>query len=204
MVVYKIAVFGDGGVGKSSLLEARKSRCFNENSKITIGVDYKLIPFEKRDCEEEEEEEDTFLAMDLGGQERFHFIHDAFINGIKGALILFDVSRIRTFASIDKWLDLIRKENENIPVLIVGNKIDLIDPSEKEVFIDNLEIFIENLPENHKIYGFYFTSAKTLAGINETFTICEEMILGSINNTNARLDKISSENLVNQLRQLIS
>lgn len=200
MVVYKIAVFGDGGVGKSSLLEARKSQSFDENSKITIGVDYKLIPFETKDSEENE---DTFLAMDLGGQERFHFIHDAFINGIKGALILFDVSRIRTFASIDKWLDLIRQENENIPVLIIGNKIDLIDPSEKEVFIDNLEIFIENLPKKHNIYGFYFTSAKTLTGVKDTFAICEEMILGSINNANVKLDKISSKNLVDQLRQLI-
>jgi Ras-related protein Rab-11A len=197
--VYKIAVFGDGGVGKSSLLEARKTQKFDENSKITIGVDYKLIPFETRDCEEDS----TFLAMDLGGQERFQFIHDSYINGIKGALILFDVSRIRTFRSVDHWLDLINKENDNIPILIIGNKLDLIDPSEKGVFIDMLESFIQNLPENNNIYGFYFTSAKTLTGINETFAICEEMILGSTD-TNPRLDSMSSEKMVNQLRQLIT
>lgn len=177
MSVYKIAIVGDGGVGKSSLLQAKIDKTFIAQ-KITIGVDFKLLPLEKV---EKDGKRSTFLAMDLGGQERFHFIHDSYINGIKAALILFDATRRTTFLHITNWYSLIMRENDKIPVLIVGNKIDLINIEQKELLTKNLDALVKELPNNQNIYGHYFTSSKNFEGIEETFAICEEMILSESN-----------------------
>ena len=176
MSVYKIAIVGDGGVGKSSLLEAKLDKTFSPQ-RITIGVDFKLLPLEKL---EKDGKQSTFLAMDLGGQERFHFIHDSYIKGIKGALILFDATRPTTFLHISNWYKLIMRENDKIPVLIIGNKIDLIDVEQQEALTKDLDTLVKLLPKNQNIYGHYFTSSKNFEGIDETFAICEEMILSAV------------------------
>ncbi len=184
MPVLKIAVVGDGGVGKSSLLETRVSKNFDPSKQITIGVDFKLIPL-KTDLNDGEKS--TFLAMDLGGQDRFQFIHDSYIKGIKAALILFDVSRIRTFFNINKWVDLIMRENDKIPILIVANKSDLLSPEQKEDLVINMDELIKELPNHQNIYGHYFTSSKDYKGIEEVFAICEEMILQNINRNSDKI-----------------
>lgn len=174
MQTYKIAIVGDGGVGKSSLLDAKKSKNFLSNRAITVGVDFDFIPIEKSTPENGESQ---FLVMDLGGQKRFHFVHDMYIQGIKGAIILFDVSRFRTFQNIKKWISLIIKENSQIPILLIGNKCDLITNDEIKLFEKDLNSLIDEYTETCNLYGFIFTSAKEKVNINETFTICEEMIL---------------------------
>ena len=179
MPVYKIAIVGDGGVGKSSILEAKKSNTFDQYKKITIGVDFKLIPLEIKD---EKGKESTFLTMDLGGQERFHFIHDAYIKGIKGAIILFDVTRMKSFDNIPRWNELIRLENPDIPILVIGNKIDLVEDEEIQLYINDLEELKNSHSCYDKIEGFCFTSAKQLKGVAEAFKKCEEMIIQRKNN----------------------
>ncbi|MHA1520222.1 MAG: Rab family GTPase [Promethearchaeota archaeon] len=177
MPVYKIAIVGDGGVGKSSLLEAKHSQTFDTRKEITIGVDFKLIPLNNMG---EEKKPSSFLAMDLGGQERFQFMHDSYIKGIKAALIMYDVTRYKSFYNIGRWYDLIQHENNNIPVLIIGNKIDLIDSEQQEESRDDLDELIKDIPNNENVFGPFFTSAKDMKGIEEIFAICEEMILLNI------------------------
>ncbi len=178
MPTYKIAIVGDGAVGKSSLLKAKKSNTFDPEMNITIGVDFQLIPLESVEVDGKKS---NFLAMDLGGQERFQFMHDSYIKGIKAAIILFDVSRIRTFFNIEKWYELILNENDKIPVLIVGNKIDLIDMEAREEIAKDLDELIEELPRNQNVFGPFFTSSKNFEGIIAVFAICEEMILEMLN-----------------------
>ena len=92
--IVKLAIVGDGGVGKSSLIHAKKEHNFLSEAIRTGGVDIECIPFEYHNIEGKQSQ---FLAIDLGGQERFHFIHDVYIKGIKAAIIIYDLSRYPTF-----------------------------------------------------------------------------------------------------------
>ncbi|WP_371806157.1 Rab family GTPase [Candidatus Lokiarchaeum ossiferum] len=194
MSVYKIAIVGDGGVGKSSLLSVKDINSFDKRNPITIGVDFKVIDLESLD---ETGCRSSFLAMDLGGQERFHFLHNAYINGIRSALILYDVSRFRTFFNLRKWYNLIRSENPQIPILIVGNKIDLIGTDEIDQHKKDLDKLLVEIADDN-IFGYFFTSAKEATNVQETFLICEEMVLHQYRKqefprthiTSAYLDKI--------------
>ena len=42
---FKLIIVGDGGVGKTSLLERVCNDYFNENFHITIGIDFKVKTF---------------------------------------------------------------------------------------------------------------------------------------------------------------
>lgn len=174
---YKIAIVGDGGVGKSSLLDAKINRNFETNRKLTVGVDFELVPVEKA---ESEEGNSQFLVMDLGGQVRFHFMHDAYIRGIKGAIIMFDMSRFPTFQHLDQWITLIQNENPDIPVLVVGNKCDIIDADKQLQFDADLRALMENYAGRCNIHGYLFTSAKDLINVDDVFAVCEEMILQKV------------------------
>ena len=126
----KIAILGDGASGKSSLLRARQHLEFDMYSKLTIGVEVACLPL---DYFEDKIDETALLAFDLGGQKRFHFIHDAYLRGIRAAVILYDVARYTTFLNLEKWVKLALAENPNIPLFIVGNKIDMLG---EEVLIE--------------------------------------------------------------------
>ena len=63
---------------------------------------------------------------DTAGQERYRAITSAYYRGAVGALLVYDISRQNTFDNVDKWLKELRENaNNNIIVMLVGNKSDL-------------------------------------------------------------------------------
>ena len=87
--VFKILVGGDGAVGKTTLLRKYVDGTFDESSIATVGVDFfiKQVVYENiGSC--------TLQIWDLGGQERFRHLLESFIMGAKGALLLFDLTRM--------------------------------------------------------------------------------------------------------------
>lgn len=158
-MIHKIALLGAGGSGKSSILEMKKSKTFQENKSITIGVDIEFIPIQNPEIDDGKGQ---FYTVDLGGQQRFQLMHDAYIKGIEGALIVFDLSRYRTFVDIPTYIDLVIKENISIPILLVGNKIDLISKDQEEQYEKDLITFYEKYRDKCNLYGYIFTSAKII------------------------------------------
>ncbi len=62
---------------------------------------------------------------DTGGQERFGFFKTDFFKGVAAVALVFDLSRLDTFDSIDEYFEDIRELSGNIPIILVGNKDDL-------------------------------------------------------------------------------
>ncbi|MHA1576167.1 MAG: Rab family GTPase [Candidatus Thorarchaeota archaeon] len=114
----KIALVGAGGVGKSAISARLSTGAFVEST-MTIGLDVETWSFVDKDigCEIKAS------LFDLGGQEHFRFFHEGFMTGANVVVIVFDVTRFKTFLDIDEWLPLI----EQIPRdkwILVGNKMD--------------------------------------------------------------------------------
>jgi len=62
---------------------------------------------------------------DCAGQERFKSITTAYYRGSVGAIVMFDITDFASFKSVAHWLKELRdKCNENIVILLVGNKSD--------------------------------------------------------------------------------
>ena len=115
---YKIALVGAGGVGKSAIASRLATGTFVEST-MTIGLDVESWSF----TDSEDGSEVRASIFDLGGQEHFRFFHEGFMSGAKLVVIVFDVTRFRTFLEVDEWLELIGHVPREKWIL-VGNKSD--------------------------------------------------------------------------------
>ncbi|MFX0000623.1 MAG: GTP-binding protein [Candidatus Hodarchaeota archaeon] len=119
---FKVIIIGPGAVGKTSLLNRFVHNEFSLKYKLTIGVDFltKILEYEPGKLAK-------LHIWDIGGQEKFKFLHRSFYEGAFGALVVFDLSRHQTFSSMKEWLSEMRSIVINdIPSTIIGNKSDLI------------------------------------------------------------------------------
>ncbi|MFX1260211.1 MAG: Rab family GTPase, partial [Promethearchaeota archaeon] len=149
---FKVIILGPGAVGKTSLLNRFVHNEFDLSYKLTLGVD-----FLTKNVEYELSKIAKLQIWDIGGQERFKFLHRSFYEGAYGAFIVFDLSRQNTFSSMKDWLSEMRSILHNeIPTTIIGNKSDLI--TQIGNVIDRNEV--ENYAKS-KGCSYIETSAKT-------------------------------------------
>ena len=162
--IYKIIMVGDSGVGKTNILTRFTSNKFNIQSKPTIGVELgiKSIKIQNNVVKAK--------IWDTAGQERYRAIAESYYKGSRGAMIVFDITKINSFKNVEKWLaEINQKCEDHIFDLLVGNKTDLKDmlAVKKDEACD--------FAEKNKI-GYIETSALEFNNINEAF----KMILSNI------------------------
>jgi len=166
----KILLTGAAAVGKTSLVQRFIKNRFAANYKLTVGVDILT-----KDVEFRPGEVATLSIWDIGGQQRFEFIRSTFYKGAAGALLVFDLTRDQTYQETRKWLAEIRQfAGENIPFVLIGNKLDLIEDVGVVIDRDEARQFAES---EGSIY--LETSAKTGEGVDEAFTELTRRIVDS-------------------------
>lgn len=125
--VFKILIAGQGGVGKTTLLNRAVTGKFISNTSMTIGVEFHLLNVTLGDASQDDNLDVTLQAWDFGGQERFRFMLDSYVAGARGALLLYDLTRLRTLDNLQEWVDIVRKQDPNLPILFVGTKLDRVE-----------------------------------------------------------------------------
>ena len=150
----KIVILGHFGVGKTSLIRRFVKDSFSDNYKVTIGVH-----ITKKVVELSADETISLIIWDLEGTDEVQMIRDTYLLGTHGVVFVFDVSRPSTFQNINEDLKIVAEKTPNTPLIVVGNKIDLVINNELQ------GLLIEN-----NIEANYLTSAKTGDSVNEMFT----------------------------------
>lgn len=118
--LFKIVIIGDSGVGKTNLLSRFVDGTFSIDSKPTIGVEFatKTHNIDGKIIKNQ--------IWDTAGQERFRAITNAYYRGAQGAVVVYDLTKSRTFDHIEKWLAELRDNAEqDITIMLLGNKCDL-------------------------------------------------------------------------------
>ncbi|MHA2180315.1 MAG: GTP-binding protein [Promethearchaeota archaeon] len=154
-----IVIVGPESAGKSALARAYCMGAFEDAYKPTIGIS--IIEKELRISQNYNLQ---LFLLDLGGTKSFAKIRKFYYDYSNAVLILFDYSRIETLNNISDWIEETNQfiKDKSIPILLVGNKIDLADDRE------NLKSKAQNLAEQYN-YPFFETSALTGEGIDEIF-----------------------------------
>ncbi|XP_061117175.1 ras and EF-hand domain-containing protein [Conger conger] len=118
--VHKIVLAGDAAVGKSSFLLRLCKNEFREHGSTTLGVDFQMKSLVV-------DGEPTVLQLwDTAGQERFRSIAKSYFRRADGVLLLYDVTCETSFLNVREWIDMIEDvSQDNIPIMLVGNKADL-------------------------------------------------------------------------------
>lgn len=164
----KVLVIGDPAVGKTSLVQRFIKERFSWNYKLTVGMDILT-----KDVEFRQGEIATLSIWDIGGQQKFEYIRSTLYKGLAGALIIFDLARAQTFKECQKWLDELKTfAGENIPFLLIGNKMDFKE--EVGCVIDEREV-LQFAERNNTRY--IETSAKDNINVVESFEELTRLII---------------------------
>ncbi|MFX0075625.1 MAG: Rab family GTPase [Candidatus Hermodarchaeota archaeon] len=122
-LAFKLSVFGDSGVGKSTLINRYITAKFDQNLKSTIGAAI-LIKFI-----ETESLRITLQIWDFAGEDRFSSLLPSYATGSSAAIFMFDISNRESIANIDSWILTFNKglngRGATYPLIIVGGKLDL-------------------------------------------------------------------------------
>jgi len=120
---FKLPIFGDAGVGKTTLTHRYLHGLFKQSYHGTIGVDFFLKKLEL------DGKNISLQIWDFAGEEKFRFLLPGIINGANGTILMFDITRYVTFENLSNWLSVFKTANENhnqtVPALLVGSKTDL-------------------------------------------------------------------------------
>ena len=155
----KVIVSGDGGVGKTSFLDRLVYNDFNSQSELTRGVDFysQMVYLNETEL--------NFILWDFAGQNQFKNILNNFVEGLYAAIILFDLTRISSIENLQEWVHKLKEVGE-IPILILGTKMDLID----EDSISPIDDYINDFKLNHpNIIDYIKISSKTGQNVKFAF-----------------------------------
>ena len=159
----KVVLLGDGGVGKSSLMNRFVSNKFDTQSFHTIGVEFLNKELSLGN------DSYTLQIWDTAGQERFKSLRTPFYRGADCCLLTFAVDDKRSFENISMWrkefayyADIADDNVSSFPFVIIGNKVDV---SERQVTTGEATEWCKqsgNLP-------YFETSAKDATNVEAAF-----------------------------------
>lgn len=118
---FKLVLVGDGGVGKTTLVKRHQTGEFEKRYIPTLGVAVTSLRFETNHGTV------VFNVWDTAGQEKFGGLRDGYYLNADAAIIMFDVSSRITYQNVPRWYQDLKRECPSLPIVLVGNKVDLPD-----------------------------------------------------------------------------
>jgi len=116
----KLLLIGDTATGKTSLLVKYSDNKFNDHMMSTIGIDFKIKTIELNG------KRIKLQIWDTAGQEKYHTITTAYYRGSHGIMMVYDITNVRTFDNISRWVqNTVDHAEQDCVKMIVGNKSDL-------------------------------------------------------------------------------
>jgi len=160
--VRKITLVGSEAVGKTKLANMYCGVNITENGiyKPTLG-----ISINEKELQVSRNFNLTLYLLDLSGLKSFVKIRKFYYKYSDAVLVLFDYTNTNTFEKITDWIEESRHflKNTTTPIILIGNKIDMIEDREE------LKSKAFKLAEQYN-FPFFETSAITGEGIDELFT----------------------------------
>ena len=168
--MYKICILGDGGVGKTTLVNRYLTGAFKDHLKITIGVNFYVKKLEIHEWDV------TLQIWDFAGEDRFRFILPSYLLGASGAIFMYDITRFSSFRNFNSWMEVFKEGNKRnekeVPLLMVGSKKDL--DFKRAVSIDDARAIVNSYDG---IYEYIECSAKSGENVLYLFEKITEMMM---------------------------
>jgi len=167
--IFKLCIFGDGGVGKTTLVNKYLTDVFKGDTSMTIGLDFHIKIIEVDGLKVK------LQIWDFAGEERFRFFLPTYMRGASGGIFMYDITRFSSIKNIDKWFNVLKDNTtvikEGMPILLVGGKTDL--EYKRAVRGDSaLEMAIK-----HNLQGFIECSAKTGVNVENVFETIARLMM---------------------------
>ncbi|CAF0841723.1 unnamed protein product [Brachionus calyciflorus] len=186
-VPWKIVLLGDAGVGKTSIIKQYLNGNFNAYYNPTVEDSYlhnATLPDGQNQCIE---------ILDTSGFYQFPAMRELNIRLGTAFILVFDLSKKESYQSIIELRQTIYsiKNTENIPIVLVGNKLDLKNDTSKVA---------SSLDDKMKSQ-YIETSAKDNINVTQIFKLVIDLIIKEIEETR---EAINAANNVGRRNSSIS
>merc|ERR1740133_141194 len=146
---FKLVLVGDGGVGKTTLVKRHLTGDFEKKYVATLGVEVHPLEFHTNRGQL------VFNVWDTAGQEKFGGLRDGYYIQGQCAIIMFDVTSRITY--------------KNVPIVLVGNKVDVKERKVKAKQITfhrkkNLQYYDISAKSNYNFEKPFLWLARKLVG----------------------------------------
>ncbi|VDP24152.1 unnamed protein product [Soboliphyme baturini] len=157
---YRVAVFGAGGVGKSSIVQRFVKGTFSNNYIPTIEDTFRQVISCNRNnvC--------TLHITDSTGSHQFPAMQRLSVSTGNAFILVYAITSKQSFDELSSYYDMIKEvkadDLADVPVMIVGNKLD--EEEQREV-----PMTIAQSRAADWLCGFIETSAKHDVNVTELF-----------------------------------
>lgn len=158
---FKVILVGGGGVGKTSFIKKHRTGEFEQKYNATMSVEVHPLKFHTNKGPV------IFNIWDTADQEVFGGLRDGYYIKGQAAFLMFSLDSLVSYNNLTKWYGEVKKVCENIPMVVIGNKIDLVRPKTKVIVFDGKK----KLP-------VYCVSAKTNENYEKPFLHLAKHFLG--------------------------
>ncbi len=149
-LLFKCIVVGDGGVGKSTMIQRLITGQFVP-MKITIGTDLATYDIQI--------DANTIIKLqiwDFAGEKRFRFFLPNYSRGAYGCLLCYDITRYVSFENLIEWYDIVSQNAADPIFVLVGGKRDLVG-EKRAVPLEEAQAF----QKQYNLDFFFETSSKS-------------------------------------------
>ncbi|MFX1345169.1 MAG: Rab family GTPase [Promethearchaeota archaeon] len=144
---------------KRFLKKINKSKSISP--KFTIGVDFctKVVNLDEKNFK--------LQLWVFSNEERFKFLLPTYLRGSNAIIIIYDITNPRSLEKIPEWCQMAKNYRKDIPILLVGNKLDLEE---------RRKVSKEQLNNNYDISNSMEISLKTGENVEQMFINIIKMI----------------------------
>lgn len=160
---FKCILIGDGATGKTTFVKRHLNGEFERKYVATVGVEVHPLTFYTN------RGPIKFNVWDTAGQEKFGGLRDGYyVNGQCGILV-FDLTSRVTYNNIPNWYRDLKRVCPLIPIVIVGNKVDVKERKVKAKQIvfhrrKNLQYYDVSAKSNYNFEKPFLYLARKLTG----------------------------------------
>ncbi len=168
-LTFKISIFGEKTVGKTSLITRFITNAFQMDTKPTLGaaIHVKYLKSEDKNI--------LLQIWDFGGEEKFRFLLPSYCSGSIGAIYMYDISNMNSLKNFKEWISVfksgLKDKIKDAPILLVGGKNDIEqnrkDSSEYFKFVLDSGLFINSMD----------CSSKTGKNVDKVFKVLLDEIM---------------------------
>jgi len=160
-LTFKICLFGEKNVGKTSLIQALIQKRFNKETKPPTFIDIEI-------------KELTINSFKIALQIwilkfdfQFEFFFPIFLSGTSGGIFMYDITNYSSISNVEKWITTFKEglsnDRKKIPLLLVGGKLDLY----KERVLSRR--LAKKISKKYNFLKYFECSSKTGQNIEKIF-----------------------------------
>ena len=161
---FRVLLLGDPSTGKEELVNRYISSFFLDDTKLTIGVDF---------CSKTQEFRGKKVKLQFwvfGGERRFRFLLHQYCKGNNAAMIMYDITNRLSLDHLPEWTQIIREHAGDIPIILIGNKLDL----EKSRSVTKEEGILA--AKKYNLSAYMEMSSKTGKNVEKAFEVITEIL----------------------------